>query len=325
MSAGSMTAVTPGITVSVDGTSLSSPVDSKGKFELKGVPGGDVELKFKGPSLDAKLRLAGVQPTETITLSLTVEAGTVQVEGQRRSTGREEQLEGRIDALPASPALSLVVAGRAVLTDANTKFFLGEAPATFAQLAVGQRVHVKGQTAPPAALLASVIMIQNTNIDVPDDDDDDEDQTQSASIEAALASKSGVAPDLTLVVGTTTVRTSAATEVRRKGDVQEVSVLAVGMTLHVVGTRRADASIDARMIQIKDDAVGGPVEISGSAGGVKGTCPALTFKVNGYDVATDILTAFTPSCLEIKSGTKVTVRGVIQADGSVKATSVAKQ
>ena len=37
------------------------------------------------------------------------------------------------------------------------------------------------------------------------------------------------------------------------------------------------------------------------------------------------IASFLSPCAEVKSGTKVTVRGVIQADGSIKATSVAKQ
>ena len=119
--------------------------------------------------------------------------------------------------------------------------------------------------------------------------------------------------------------TNASTEVKRKGDVQSLGVLALNMTVHVVGTRQADGSLVARMIQIKDDSVGGAFEISGSAGGVKGTCPALTFGVNGYDVVTDAATLFTPACSGLKSGNKVTVRGIVQPGGSIKATSVVKQ
>jgi hypothetical protein len=55
---------------------------------------------------------------------------------------------------------------------------------------------------------------------------------------------------------------------------------------------------------------------------LKGTCPALTFSVNGYRIATDAATAFTPACVGLKSGAKVTVDGVVQADGSVKASAV---
>ena len=129
---------------------------------------------------------------------------------------------------------------------------------------------------------------------------------------------------MTLIVGGTTVHTSASTEVRRKGDVQTLSVLELGMTLHVVGDRKPDSSIDARMIQIKDDVVGALFEIQGSMGGLKGTCPAVTFGVNGFNIVADAATAFTPACSSFKSGDKVTVKGVVQSGGTVKATSVTK-
>lgn len=74
-------------------------------------------------------------------------------------------------------------------------------------------------------------------------------------------SKSGDVPNLTLVVGRTTVHTSAGTAVRRRGDVQGLSALAVGQTVEVEGTRRADGTVDAKKIVIEDDEPDGPFEI----------------------------------------------------------------
>jgi hypothetical protein len=113
--------------------------------------------------------------------------------------------------------------------------------------------------------------------------------------------------------------------VQRRGDVQDLSVLQLGMTIHVEGDRQSNGSIDARRLQIKDDAVGAEFEVAGSVGGLKGTCPTVTFGINGFNIATTASTTFTPPCAELKSGTKVKVKGVTQADGSVRATSVTKQ
>jgi len=52
-----------------------------------------------------------------------------------------------------------------VQTDATTTFLVNGAPGTFASLAVGQRVHVKGQST-ATALMARQIDIQNTNVDI---------------------------------------------------------------------------------------------------------------------------------------------------------------
>jgi hypothetical protein len=114
--------------------------------------------------------------------------------------------------------------------------------------------------------------------------------------------------------------------VQRRGDKQDLTTLRVGQTLHVVGVRRADGSIDARQIQIKDDAPMGAFEIEGSMGGLKGLCPAVSFKVNGYAIATSGATAFpNAACDSFKNGDKVRVKGLRQADDSVNATSVERR
>ena len=155
-----------------------------------------------------------------------------------------------------------------------------------------------------------------------EDEDDGPTQESSASIEGTLTAMSGARPSLVLTIANTTVRTSASTVVQRRGDTQDLSVLQLGMTIHVVGERQANGSIDARRLQIKDDEPGRTFEIEGSVGGLRGTCPTVTFGVNGFSIATTAQRAFTPACSGLRNGNRVTVRGVVQADGSVRATSV---
>jgi hypothetical protein len=158
-----------------------------------------------------------------------------------------------------------------------------------------------------------------------DDDDDDNTQDSSASIQGMLKTIGGAIPTLTLTVNTTTVRTSSSTTVKRRGDFQSLDTLKVGQTLHVVGTRQSDGSIDARLIEINDDADGGEVEIEGSVGGLKGGCPSVTFGINGYSIVTNAATVFDgAACTSIKNGDKVKVTGTKQASGSVLATKVKK-
>jgi hypothetical protein len=310
-----------GLTVTIVGTSISSGLDASGRFNLKNVPAGDLQLQFSGP-VSGTLSVNGVQTTETITLVISVSGTTVTLESEARSGGSEEQLEGKIQSLPpAMPAGSLKVAGRTVTTDSSTVIRKGETSVTLAELKVDYRVHVKGHTS-GSSLVATQIIVQNTNSDTSDDEDDDE-QDSSASIHGVLNSIGGSIPALTLNVGGTTVRTSADTDVKRKGDVQTLSQLKTGQDLHVIGTRQPDGSIDARHIEINDDATGGEVEIQGSAGGVSGACPTLSFGVNGYKVSTTATTAFEGiACTALKSGTKVTVKGISQANNSIIATNV---
>lgn len=91
----------------------------------------------------------------------------------------------------------------------------------------------------------------------------------------------------------------------------------------MIGTRTSDGSIDARLIEIDDDAVGGEFQIEGAVGGLKGSCPAVTFGVNGFSIATSGSTTFEGgACSALKNGSKVTIKGTRLADGSVAATSV---
>jgi hypothetical protein len=384
-------ATTPaGLMVTVEGTSIGSAVGPGGTFVLENVPGGNVVLLFTGPGVNARVTLADVQGSETIAITVSVQGDSVAVESERRSLGNETQLEGRIESVPpTTPPGTLVVAGQTVTTDGNTRVLMGSSTLTLTDLVVGLRVHLKG-TASGSALLASVIQIQNTNVDLPVningevegltgtpsdfrfsvngravrgdantdffggseyddvadgvrveikglqrdgyvyasrlhvnvDDDDDGEQDESASIEGPLTAMAGSGTTLSLTIDGTTVTTNGQTEVRRRGDVQTLSVLQLGMIIHVVGTRQSDGSLHARMLQIKDDAPGGSLEIEGAAGGVKGTCPSLQFSVNGYAISTNSATVFTPGCGTLKSGAHVTVVGLVQAGGGVLATSV---
>jgi hypothetical protein len=319
-----MAVVPSGLTIEVVGTGLTTAIAASGRFELSGVPGGDAHLRFTGSGVDSTLDIDTVQTTETISLEVSLEGSGVVLESEARASGRQQQLEGRIESLPpTTPDGSLTIAGRTVMTtDTTTFLFEDGGAATFDDLLVGERVHVKGQAGEGGALAADSIAIQNTNTDLPMPGDDGDEQDESASIHGLLTSLTGSAPTLTLLVGETTVTTTADTEVQRKGDKQPLDVLAEGMTVHVVGARQADGSIEARKIQITEDAEGGPFEISGAAGGLKGTCPALQFKVNGYAITTDAATVFTPDCTSLKSGSKVHVAGTVQTDGSVLATTV---
>jgi hypothetical protein len=386
-----------GLIVSVAGTSISSGIDAAGRFNLTGVPAGDVRLQFKAGGLDATVPLSPVQPSQSVELAVNVSGSTVIVEAELRSMAGDVELEGRIESLPPNTSAgSLVVAGRTVNTTATTRIEQGGAERTFDDLLIGMRVHVKG-TASGTAVAATRITIQNTTTWIPvtingiveslsgtadlfemtvndrlvkgdaltvyfgnggrddfsklqvglrveikgqqrnayvyaerlhvhdpsDGGDDDGGQQQSASIHGTLTARSGTQPNLTLTVGGTTVRTSAGTVVQRRGDVQTLEQLQIGQSLHVVGDRQADGSLDARRIQIEDDAVGGEMEIEGPAGGVSGTCPALHFVVMGHSVATSGATTFEGgTCSSLRSGMRVTVNGTRQADGSILATRV---
>lgn len=226
------------------------------------------------------------------------------------------EVNGPIDTLTGSAgAFQFKIGSRVVKGDANTAFFGdGDKPDTFSDLKNGARVEVKGQQR-DAFVYATRIHING---------DDTTPDGSSASIQGTLVSMTGAKPNLVLTVGSTTVRTSSATEVKRRGDVQTLDTLRVGQTVHVEGARQSDGSLNARKIEIDDDAAGGEFESEGALGGLGGTCPSVHFGVNGFAITTNASTTFESACSGLKSGDKVNVKGTRQADGSVVATRVKK-
>jgi hypothetical protein len=300
-----------GVTVSVAGTPFSTVTDANGRFGFSRVPPGDVQLRFISSGADATLTVPGVVNEETIDMSLSLQGSSATVERVSRSAGAVN-VNGRMSGLSGTILrFAFTVEGRTVRGDSTTEFF---GNSVFADLANGREVEVKGVEA-GGVVFAVRIHVNGT---------DDDSQQESASIEGTLTARSGVEPLLTLVVDGTTVRTSASTVVRRRGDVQTLATLQTGMLVHVEGIRRSDRSIDARMVQIKDDEVGDVMEIAGSLGGLQGVCPVVSFGVNGYKVQTNAATTFELACASLKSGTKVDVTGIRQADGGILATRVRK-
>jgi hypothetical protein len=315
-------------TVTVVGTSVSSPIDAAGRFALNGVPSGAVQLRFAGPGTDATLSIGSVQSGETITLLVAVSGPLAAIiTDSRNPNAAQIPVNGEIDTLTGTAdAFQFKIGSRVIRGDTLTAFFGdGDRSDSFATLHEGSRVevkslqrdgflyafriHISGATDAPPVPPAPAPAPPDT----------------SASIEGTLTSMGGTAPVLQLVVGGTPVVTNADTVVQRRGDRQTLATLRLGMTLHVVGDRQANGTLIARFIQIKDDEAGGQFEIEGSLGGLKGSCPAISFGVNGYSVVAGTTTTYLTPCANLKNGNKVRVRGTRLANGDVQATEIGLQ
>jgi hypothetical protein len=250
-------------------------------------------------------------------------------------------VNGIVDELGGpSSAFDFLIDGRKIKGDTTTVFFGDTGLLGFSALKDGARVEVKGEMRDGYVFAARIHVNGPTTPEPPQDD--------SASVEGKLIvidppiplppAPVTTPPTLTIrsTVGGTTVETivttALSTEVRRRGDVQTLAALAVGQTIHAVGTRLADKTIVAKMLQIKDDEPEGAFVIEGPLGGLKGTCPVINFGVNGYTVKTSAATIYYPDvpapgakCEDLKSGTKVEVEGKRQPDGSVLAEKVTKK
>lgn len=238
---------------------------------------------------------------------------------QNTNTWIPVEVNGVIDSLSGSAAMFQFKIGSRLIKGDDLTTFFGNSAQSFSLLKDGVRVEVKGQQRD------GYIYAERIHVNVDDGTDSGTGQDDSASIQGVVTSITGTKPLLTLMVGATIVRTSASTDVQRRGDMQTLDTLKMGQTLHVVGVRQSNGSIDARHIFIDDDATGGEFEIEGSVGGLKGTCPTVSFGVNGFSITTNTATVFEGSaCSALKSGDKVTINGLKQADGSVLAKRVKK-
>jgi Domain of unknown function (DUF5666) len=321
--------------VEVVGTTLSSPIDAQGAFSLVGVPAGAAQLKFSGTGANATVTVS-VDPNQTISVIVTVSGTSAAIVSDSRNPDAGQlPVNGNVVGLTGSgAAFQFTVNALTIHGDNQTQFYGdGSQSDSFLDLKEGMRVEVKATPRDGGLYAFRLHLNKNNSTDSGSGSDGGNgggtappgQQDDSASIEGTLTSMGGSIPNLTLVVAGVTVRTSAATDVQRRGDKQDLSTIKLGQTLHVIGVRQSNGSIDARQIQIKDDTTGGAFQIEGSVGGLKGSCPSVTFGVNGYAIATDGSTTFSGViCSALKNGDNVTVNGVTQSNGSVLATTVKK-
>lgn len=275
---------------------------------------GSVTRGFADLQIGMRVHVKGSLSGDTFTASL--------VEIQNTNTTIPVEVNGVIDTVAGTAAsFQFKIGSRMIRGDATTTFFGdGDKPDSFSSLKDGVRVEVKGEQRD------GFVFATRIHVNGSDEGDDNDRQDTSASIHGTLKTIAGTKPNLVLTVDTTTVRTSGSTEVKRRGDVQTLDALKTGQSLHVVGDRQSDGSLNARKIEIDDDATGGEFEIEGSLGGLSGACPAIHFGVNGFQISASASTTFDGvSCSALKSGDKVSVKGTRQADGSVAATRIKRQ
>jgi len=294
-----------GVTVTVAGTSLSAVADDNGRFSLSNVPSGDQELEFRGHGADARLPLAQIAERETIQVTVAVTGGSAQLVEQERVNGSEAQLEGRISAISAGPR-TLVVRGVTVQVPSTASIRHGATTLTFSNLHVDDQVHVKG-TMSGTAVTASEVTVQQGE-DTPGGPDA---PGPDESVKGAISKLAGSCPDRTFSVGGKRVLVNASTEYLLGSS---CGALANGGTVEVEGPS-AGSTITARTLKF-DDAPGGggeaEVKVRGAVSARTGTCPVLTFTVQGKNVTTTNATDFRKgTCEQVVNGAQVEAEGLL--------------
>ena len=297
----------PGVTVSVEGTDLSTTTGPDGAFELRGVPPGRVRLRFQGSGATGTLELTDVSQTEEIALTVVVSGSTVELESQERVTGSQAQLEGKVVSVNYA-GRSLVVGTTTVTVPDGIPITNGFRELELQDVIVGARVHVKGSRAGDT-ITATSIMVQQTGL-------------ERVTLTGVVSDLGGACPAATFKLGSQVIAVNEST-IFVQGACDD---LASGDTVEVKGFRRTDGSVLATMVKFKsdDDGDGGgkSVELSGDISELSGSCPARTFNIGDREVRTTGATNFLTPCATLANGQNVNVKGKATGNGKVNASEV---
>ena len=161
-------------TVSVDGTSITAAVSVSGTFVLKGVPSGNVTLRFSG-SQSGTVRLDRLEVRERIDVKIRISGSRASIDAVMRiKIDNTTEIEGDVSAMTGTcPSLSLLVSGWNVTVNEQSDSHC-------ADIRVGIRVQIHGQMSNRVVIVVKLdVTIQSSPAPTPappsDDDDDDDD------------------------------------------------------------------------------------------------------------------------------------------------------
>lgn len=150
------TQATTRLTVTIEGTNISTQVDGNGLFMLTGVPPGEVTLKFSGAGGEATITLSNVSATDRITITVTLNGKGAKVESEHRD--RPDEVEGVVSNLSGNcPDFTFTLQGPTVKTAATTEFKHGPCAA----VVNGARLKVKGERQADGSIKATEVEIKD--------------------------------------------------------------------------------------------------------------------------------------------------------------------
>ena len=278
-----------GVTVSVDGTNLSTTTGPGGTFELRGVPPGHVRLRFQGAGASGTVELDDVSETEQIELTVVVNGSTVELESQERVTGSQAQLEGKVLSVDYG-ARTLVVGTTTVMVPEGIPITNGNRALELVDVIVGARIHVKGARSGDT-ITATSVMVQQTGL-------------ERVTVSGVVSDLGGACPTATFKIGSQAIAVNESTNYVQGacGD------LASDATVEVKGFRRTDGSVLASMLKFTSKG-NKTVQVSGVISQLGGSCPARSFHIGDREIKTTGATVFVTPCASLADGQAVTVKG----------------
>ncbi len=138
---------------------------------------------------------------------------------------------------------SITVGGQKITVDPNTRITSKGNTVMLADIKVGDRVEVQA-TVSGATVTATRIQIEDAEDKEPGDDNP-ANPNAGVEVKGPIAAIGAGCPAVTMMVGTTTITTSAATTFEDT----TCAALAVGVLVEVNGTRQSNGSVAATRIE----------------------------------------------------------------------------
>lgn len=332
------------VTITVNGTSISVTSDDNGNFVLTNVPAGVVTLTISGPGFSSQVTLPSVNVNDQLRITVRLSGSSAELDDQEHESEGKVEIEGQIGSVSGlSSSGGTILVGRlntAVLVNASTSITMGNTPMKPNDLVVGARVHVRASQS-GSTLTATTVIVQQAstpgssnsgsgNSGKGNGGDDDDDEVEGVITDTPAG---GCPASNRFTVGTTKVTTNASTTF----DNTTCANLAKGDAVSVEGTKQTDGSILATEVEKKNgggtgsgSSGSGKTSSTGTISGVSGTCPAVSFTMNGGKVSTNASTKYDDglSCAALSTvpaSTKLEVDGTKQTDGSVLASEIGKK
>ncbi|MDL2718576.1 MAG: DUF5666 domain-containing protein [Acidobacteriota bacterium] len=227
------------------------------------------------------------------------------------NTGSNFDFTGAIQALPASGLTGdWMVGAKTVHATATTEIRQQDGPAV-----VGASAEVKGSLRMDGSVDASRIEVKHAN-NPGNPENNDKDFVGAVT---ALPGATGLVGDWT--VGGKTVHVTASTRLNKEG-----GVFAVGSSVEVKGTMRANGSIDATEIELKSAAPAGlppgQAEFRGAVESLPTTGVVGDWTVSGKTVHVSATTRIQAEHGAAAVGSFVEIHGTTRSDGSIDATNI---
>ncbi|MFL5310039.1 MAG: DUF5666 domain-containing protein [Myxococcales bacterium] len=292
------------VQVSVTGTSRATATDASGRFDFDDLAPGEATLRFHGHGFNATVRISGLQPGQTLQITVRLGANGCVVRGARAN---EIALVGAIGGIAAS---SITVSGLEVDVAPGTRIGDRDAPLALADLRVGDAMRVEGTLQAGGKVLAREI----ERVASPG--------SNEVLLRGTIGSLDATAGKLT--VSDLTIATDASTRFTGAAGFADLKLGDRGL---VQGTLVAGGAVLARLVCRLPVAAAqrDEVEIEGP---ISSIAAPDRFQVAGKTVVIDSSTRFEGehdrplTFADLKLGDRVEVEGTAQADGTILARKI---